>query len=319
MKAPEYGAVNQREVDVVAAVIEHSDGRFLLAQRPQGKVYAGYWEFPGGKVESGERRIDAISRELHEELGIEVVTAYPWITRQFTYPHARVKLHFYRVTRWHGELQGREGQAFSWESFPDLAVSPMLPANAPVLKALSLPTTMAITRAWEVGIDRAMNELQLGLSRGLRFVQLRERNLESKKRGDFAARLVRAVRDCGGLAVINGDADLAKSVGAGIHLTASELMNLSTRPDAQWCGASCHDAPELSRALESEMDYVVLGPVNATPSHPGAQAMGWGKFAKLVEGYPIPVLALGGMRPADLERARASGAHGIAMVRGAWE
>ncbi|MDH5342072.1 MAG: NUDIX domain-containing protein, partial [Betaproteobacteria bacterium] len=105
----------RRRIAVVAAVLQRSDGSFLLAQRPAGKAYAGYWEFPGGKVEDGEAPRDAISRELHEELGIEVITAYPWIIRDFDYPHADVRLHFFRVRAWHGELQSLEAQAFSWQ------------------------------------------------------------------------------------------------------------------------------------------------------------------------------------------------------------
>ena len=118
-------------VEVAAAVIQRPDGTFLLAQRPQGKVYAGYWEFPGGKVEPGEPAARALARELHEELGIEVERAYPWITRVFTYAHATVRLNFFRVTRWQGEPRPREDQTIAWQTPGARMVSPMLPANAP--------------------------------------------------------------------------------------------------------------------------------------------------------------------------------------------
>src|ERR1700712_2750601 len=97
----------QPRVEVVAAVLQKPDGTFLLAQRPAGKVYAGYWEFPGGKVEPGEAPAAALARELHEELGIDIQRAYPWITREYDYAHAAVRLRFYRVTDWSGELHGR--------------------------------------------------------------------------------------------------------------------------------------------------------------------------------------------------------------------
>ena len=96
-----------RVVEVAAAVLQRSDGSFLLAQRPADKIWAGYWEFPGGKVEASETAAEALRRELHEELGITVHQAYPWITRIFTYPHATVRLNFFRVTGWTGELQPR--------------------------------------------------------------------------------------------------------------------------------------------------------------------------------------------------------------------
>src|SRR3954468_10434593 len=96
-----------KRVEVAAAVLQRADGSFLLAQRPPGKVYAGYWEFPGGKVEPGERVDEALARELHEELGIRIAGSYPWLTRVFTYPHATVRLNFRRVTRWQNEPHPR--------------------------------------------------------------------------------------------------------------------------------------------------------------------------------------------------------------------
>lgn len=107
-----------KTVEVAAAVLQRADGSFLLAQRPEGKIWAGYWEFPGGKLEAGETAREALVRELCEELGIEVTTAYPWITRLFTYPHATVRLSFFRVTEWRGELYPHEGQQFSWQIPP---------------------------------------------------------------------------------------------------------------------------------------------------------------------------------------------------------
>ena len=107
-----------KTVEVAAAVLQRADGSFLLAQRPEGKIWAGYWEFPGGKLEAGETAREALVRELREELGIEVTTAYPWVTRLFTYPHATVRLSFFRVTEWRGELYPHEGQQFSWQIPP---------------------------------------------------------------------------------------------------------------------------------------------------------------------------------------------------------
>ena len=95
-------------IDVAVAVVQCADGSVLLAQRPHGKPWEGYWEFPGGKIETGEDAARALARELHEEIGIEVERAFPWLTREYTYPDRRVRLHFYRVTGWHGEPHGRE-------------------------------------------------------------------------------------------------------------------------------------------------------------------------------------------------------------------
>jgi len=119
-------------VRVAAAVIVRRDGHVLLAQRPPSKVYAGYWEFPGGKVEPGESVEHALRRELHEELGITIGAAQPWQVEIVDYPHALVRLHFCKVFEWAGELQMRESQQMAWQTLP-VEVAPVLPGTVPVL------------------------------------------------------------------------------------------------------------------------------------------------------------------------------------------
>jgi 8-oxo-dGTP diphosphatase len=119
-------------VDVAVGVLIDGDGRFLLTSRPAGKVYAGWWEFPGGKLERGESVVAALARELHEELGIEIVDAWPWNTTRIDYAHARVRLHFCKVVAWRGTFEMREGQAMAWQSLP-VTVAPVLPGTLPVL------------------------------------------------------------------------------------------------------------------------------------------------------------------------------------------
>jgi 8-oxo-dGTP diphosphatase len=121
---------------VAVGVLIRPDGYFLLTTRPEGKDYAGYWEFPGGKLEQGETVAQALTRELHEELGIEVTQCLAWQSESVDYPHALVQLHFYKVLSWQGELQMREGQAFAWQCLP-VEVSPLLPGTLPVLDWLT--------------------------------------------------------------------------------------------------------------------------------------------------------------------------------------
>ena len=123
-------------VDVAVGVLIGERGRFLLTSRPAGKVYAGWWEFPGGKLERGETVEAALARELHEELGIDVKACHLWHTLEHDYPHAYVRLFFCKVTEWTGEPHGREGQAFVWQSLP-ASVEPLLPATIPVLEWLA--------------------------------------------------------------------------------------------------------------------------------------------------------------------------------------
>ena len=124
-------------VEVAVGVLVERDGsgreaRFLLTSRPEGKVYAGYWEFPGGKVEAGESVEQALARELHEELGIRIGAAHPWQTLVMDYPHARVRLNFCKVFDWAGEFQMLEGQQMAWAGLP-VQVRPVLPGTIPVL------------------------------------------------------------------------------------------------------------------------------------------------------------------------------------------
>jgi 8-oxo-dGTP diphosphatase len=120
-------------VDVAVGVLLDHQGRFLLTSRPLGKVYAGYWEFPGGKFEPGETVEQALARELHEELGITIGQMHPWQQELVDYPHARVRLHFCKVLDWHGEFEMREGQAMSWQALP-VQCRPLLPGTLPVLR-----------------------------------------------------------------------------------------------------------------------------------------------------------------------------------------
>ena len=123
----------RRPVDVAVGVLVDAEGRFLLTSRPKGKVYAGYWEFPGGKLEAGESVEAALRRELHEELGITIVAAVPWNVTLMDYAHARVRLHFCKVHEWQGEFEMREGQAMAWQRLP-VEVAPVLPGTLPVLE-----------------------------------------------------------------------------------------------------------------------------------------------------------------------------------------
>ena len=133
-----------RVVDVAVGVLIRDAGDFLLAQRPDGKPYAGYWEFPGGKLEPGESVSQALHRELHEELGLDVGAVFPWVVREHVYPHAHVRLHFCRVFEWRGAAHGREGQAFGFFSLSRLPQGPLLPGALPVMPWLALPEHCAM-------------------------------------------------------------------------------------------------------------------------------------------------------------------------------
>ena len=307
---------------VSAAVLMRGANEFLLARRPEGKVYAGWWEFPGGKVEAGETFHDALVRELHEEMGITITAATPWLTREFVYPHATVRIRFFRVKAWEGELHPHEHDAIAWLRSDDYAqgrpsVEPILPANGPILKGLSLPTTCALTNAEENGIEAELARLDAALADGLRFVQARDKRLPADDRARFAGEVVARGHAHGAIVVVNDDVALASRIGAdGVHLSAAALAQLVAKPDFAWVGASCHSHEALARAAAMELDYALLGPVLPTPTHPEHGGIGWDAFAAMVAQSPLPVFALGGMKPALLPIAQGQGAHGIALMRG---
>lgn len=120
-------------VQVAVGVLVRHDGAFLLTSRPEGKAYAGYWEFPGGKLEAGETVEQALRRELQEEIGITIHNCTLWKTERIDYPHALVQLNFCKVTQWSGELQMLESQSFAWQQLP-VSVTPVLPGTVPVLQ-----------------------------------------------------------------------------------------------------------------------------------------------------------------------------------------
>jgi len=298
--------------EVAAAVIERPDGEFLLAQRPEGKPYPGYWEFPGGKIEPGEDARAALVRELREELDIEVTAATPWITRVYAYTHATVRLHFFRVTAWEGEPRPLEDQDIRWQRVESIDVAPMLPANAPVLSALALPAIMVVSDAQALGIEPWVRRLERQLAREKLLVQLREKGLGRLRLQHLLSRVLARTEPLASLLVVNSDAgDFPQ--GGGVHLTSRALMQARARPAGRLVGASCHDAAELAHAAALGLDYAVVGPVKPTASHPDATPLGWDRFAELVAGSPLPVYAIGGLTRADLAEARERGAHGVAL------
>jgi len=201
-------------IDVAVGVVTRTDGCVLLAERPGGKPSAGYWEFPGGKFEPGESPAEALARELHEELGVELDAAYPWITREHSYAHMKVRLHLYRVLSWHGEPHGREGQQVSWQDPGAISVEPLLPANHDIVQALNLPQVYAITHASKYGIDEFMKRLHIALEQGVRLIQLRERDMGPEQLTQFARRVVALAHTFEAQVLINADESIAQVTGA---------------------------------------------------------------------------------------------------------
>jgi 8-oxo-dGTP diphosphatase len=312
-------------VQVAVAILIRPNGEYLLASRPDGKGWAGWWEFPGGKIEAGETPEHALVRESQEELGITPTTIQPWIKRRYDYPATHdaeaktVLLHFFFVSEWQGELQAREGQQFAWQHPQKLNVSPVLPANAPIMQALSLPPVYAISNVQEMGEHAFLQALRKQLDQGLQLLQVREPQLTTEQLAELSKKVLNLCSEYDCRSLLNGEPDQALQLGyQGVHLNSQRLMALSNKPEILLVGASCHDLSELQKAQSLQLDFALLSPVLPTRSHPEATRLGWEKFSEIVNGLDIPVYALGGMHLEHLSQAQACGGRGVAMQRAIW-
>ncbi len=314
-----------KQIHVVAGVIRDPLGRVLLARRTEGRDLAGLWEFPGGKVESGESPEVALQRELHEELGIRATIGALVIRVPQQYPDKRLVLDVREVIAYEGNARGLDGQALVWAPPHLLGSYSMPPADRPVVAALRQPDRYLITP--EPGTDDSawLAALHRALATGIQRVQLRMRDCAAGRWQQLSARAVVLCRDANAEVLVNGDIDLAASLDCGVHLRSTQLHahGLATAVDrhrvsSRMLAASCHTAQDLVQAQQLGCDFVVLGPVQATASHPDANGIGWEAFSHMREQVSLPIYALGGMEGADIPTAREHGAQGIAAIRGLW-
>ena len=316
----------QGRTRVVAAVLRDRRGRILLTRRGDGRSFAGSWEFPGGKVEPGESATAALARELHEELGITIATdrLTALIAVPCSHGGKRIVLDVFEVPAWRGRARGREGQALAWTALERLGEYTVPPADLPVVAALRAPSLYLITPEPDPAAtgDRSdfLRRFEAALAAGRRRIQLRARALRGEPLALLAARCLARCREVGAELLVNGDVELARELGCGVHLRADQLLGLGSRPlpPEQPVAASCHDGDELARAEALGLDFAVLGPVRITSSHPGSHPIGWHGFARLREPVSLPVYALGGMGPDDVALARRHGGQGVAGIRAFW-
>ncbi len=308
-------------VDVAVGVIIRGDGKVLLGDRPAGKPWAGWWEMPGGKLEPGESVLDALARELREELGIQMQVATPWVTYVHHYPTTTVRLYFCRVTQWQGEPRGLEQQQLKWVDIASATELPdLLPAAYPPLRWLQLPTRYLIcSQPPEQDQAALIERLQAGLKQGVRLVQWRVLPWTGPAmQASFEQARILCHQHGARLLVSSAHDPTLWELADGVHFRAQDAKQLQARPESlanQLIGVSTHNEEELALAREFGADFVVLGPVLPTQSHPGASTLGWDSFERLTQLAGLPVYAIGGQSPATLNIAQSRGAHGIAGIR----
>lgn len=305
---------------MAVGVVTDTTTRVLICRRGAHRHQGGLWEFPGGKVEPGEDICAALNRELTEEVGIRPKQAWPLIRVPYHYPDKEVLLDVWRVPRFTGLAHGREGQCCQWVLPPGLADFRFPPANHPIVLAAGLPAHYLITPPL-TDPDGLFKGVLQNLRLGCELVQLRTDGLSGEQLEKVAHRLLAVVREAGARLLVSRRLDIVRRVGTdGVHLSAAQLRTLRARPLPGSClvGASCHNPEDLARACTIGADFAVLSPVHTTPSHPGREPLGWRTFAAWVRDVPIPVYALGGVGPADMERAWRARAQGVAGIRGFW-
>ena len=315
----------QTIINVAVGILLKANGDYLLASRPNGKGWAGWWEFPGGKLEQQETAEQALKRELYEELGITPVSIHPWIRKQYHYParhdaqEKTVRLHFFLVTAWHGEPQAKEDQQLAWQAWRAPLANPILPANAPIMHALSLPAVYAISHIEKMGETAFMEALKRQLDTGLALLQVREKSMERGMLMRISEQILTLCQPYGCRCLLNDEPNVALKLGFdGVHLSAACLMSLSSKPMQLMTGASCHTLAELKHAQSLGLDFALLSPVLETTSHPNVAGIGWDRFSALIQDIEIPVYALGGMQREHLPLAWQHGARGVALLSGAW-
>lgn len=310
-------SVSRRSIHVVAGVITDARGRYLLNRREGNRDLVGLWEFPGGKREHGESSEQALVRELREELGIEASVGEVIMQVPQHYPDKDLVLEVRRISNYRGRPRGHEGQAITWVAADRLCRYSMPPADLPVVAALLAPDRYLVTPALGDDPQAWLQALAHAVQAGIGRIQLRL-PLSDPRRETVLRQAVERHRGQVEL-LINRDIALATALGVGVHLGSEQLTQLTARPAVPGrVAASCHDAAQLQAAQALGCDFAVLGPVRPTASHPGGAVLGWDGFAALRAQCALPLYALGGLGPTDLESARMHGAQGVAAISALW-
>lgn len=307
------------EIEVAAGVLRDEAGRVLVTRRAPGTHLAGMWEFPGGKIEAGETPADALRRELVEELGVAPGPSRPLVSMRHEYPEKTVRLRLYEIHSLDGPPGGAEGQEIRWATPDELAQLEMPAADRPLVRLLDLDGHYSISPAPRdfASPQHFVDAWQACLEAGFRLLRLRPAPGERVDPA-LVESIDRLTRDHDARWIASGELEQCFGWPAhGIHLNTRQLLTLDHRPlpADRLVIASCHDLEEIRIAETIDADLVTLSPVQATASHPDVAPIGWDDFERVVRFSPLPVMALGGVRPDDWSRARATGAFGVAGIR----
>lgn len=309
-------------LSVSVGVIRQKHGLYLLSLRNKDRSFSGLWEFPGGKIEPGESAVQALTRELYEEVGIKVsAEPIPLINFKYEYSDFIVDMHVYRLEEWEGSPISREGQQLMWVTLEELLSSKMPAANQSIKLALRLPNTSLITPDFDGDELSYLNQLEVCLSNGVKLVQLRMPGSSQVCVARIAREALGLCRNHMATLLINNEPSLVRELHAdGLHLPSYILKGLSERPisEQSLLSTSCHNKSEVAHANKIGVDFGYISPIKKPFSHDSSSTLGWEAAAELASLATFPVFALGGLNKGDTKRAGKLGFQGVSMVTALW-
>jgi len=305
---------------VAVGIIVNSNNDILISKRSSDVHQANRWEFPGGKIELNEEPSHALTRELKEELGIDV-HRYQFLKKiKYDYGDKLVCLHTFLVDGFSGKPTGLEGQPVQWVTKKKLIEFKFPDANLPILNILRLDDVIQITGAFN-SRDELMDKSKQCIARGIKIIHFRAHDLDDDSYNNHAIDLLDVCRKRGVLLILNRTVSALDCVDAdGIQLSRHEMRKYSERPCAQdkLLSVSCHNEEELNYAEMLDADYCFLSPVKQALSHDAGEALGFDIFQSLLIDRCVPVYALGGMSLSDLETVKLKKGRGIAVISENW-
>ncbi|MCK5262438.1 MAG: Nudix family hydrolase [Gammaproteobacteria bacterium] len=315
--------LNSEVIHVAAAAIVNSNNEILISRRAADVHQGGLWEFPGGKLESGELVQQALLRELDEELGISAASYRPLIKVTHQYPDKTVLLDVWKVDNYTGQAIGREGQTIRWQPVEQLDQAEFPAADVAVIQALNLPEHYLITGKFK-SLQDFEQRLGLAIDKGIRLAQLRLTNDWVQSSNEkYAAEIIKLATDMCEQARVRLMFNIPDKLNhiitpSCLHLNSRKLQQYAERPDCNYLSVSCHNVQEMVAAQKLGVDFMVLSPVQATATHPEITPLGWDSFSEMIAQVNVPVYALGGVSRSDTEKAWLAGAQGIAAIGGLW-